>query len=121
MIARTRLLMSFAIALGVGTGLFGLLHALISVRVVILVSTIPHIQFAPVVLEIKELPNQGHRICIDCNWAPYVVYEQPLPTIPPIEIGPTPVEMIDERSSLEVRSFDPIEMIQAYDASTIVM
>ena len=121
MIARARLLMSFVIALGVGAGLFGLLHALISVRVAMTVLTIPHVQFIPVVLKISAPSNQGRPTCIDCNWAPCVVYEQPLPTIPPLEIAPTPVEMFDERSSLEVRSFDPIEMIQAFGATTIFM
>jgi hypothetical protein len=44
---RARLALSFAIALGAGVLLFALLHALISVRVVYSIPTIPTYGFLP--------------------------------------------------------------------------
>jgi hypothetical protein len=109
--------LSAALAVCVGIAYFGLLHALIGVRVAIAVPMIPHVQFAPVALEISGLP-EWRRICIDCDWTIDVICAQPRPPIPPLEIAPISIEMIDERSAREVREFDPSEMIDAYDAST---
>jgi hypothetical protein len=115
---KRRLSLSFALALCVGVAYFGLIEALIRVRVALAIPTIPHVAYRPVVLAISALSERPRATICRCV---SVVFDAPLPPIPPLEIGEGFVEMIDERSAREVREFDAREAIRAFDATTIVM
>jgi hypothetical protein len=115
---KRRLSPSFALALCVGVAYFGLLDALIGVRVALVIPTIPHVAYRPVALAISALPEKPDRGCV------FEIREHfptPRPAIPPLEIDVPWMEMIDERSSSEVRQFDPRDAIDAFNATTIVM
>lgn len=114
---KRRLSLSFALALCVGVAYFGLLDALIGVRVALAIPT-PHVAYRPVALAIATLPEARRGGCI------FEIREHfptPRPAIPPLEIDVPWMEMIDERSSSEVRQFDPRDAIDAFNATTIVM